>query len=449
MLSQPSNSAVRRATRGVVFAQFAALCLVSSSALAAVVDSGPVNIPIPDDIDGVYLNVVTGAAGVPAPAGYDVNPYSAANPNTNFNLWGPTANTWFNPQGVIGGNYNLPIGTVIQGAAAAFFRPAGGTNVGTQVTLNSDQNFFGFRFVNEANANAVHFGYIQVAFGAALGSRSIVRYAFENVADTPITVTGGAVAPTFSYNPASGSTVPFTGGGLVGTTGNASIAVSINAAGSGSGAAATTTTTCTAPTAPFSGFGQTVTAVGNGAISGSPLSGSCTLGNTAATQTLTCSENRGGTPTAVTFTLSCPAGTQPPLTSTPASGATITLPTFNIGGAATSSPIAFQNPGSLAATVNCTAPTATQFSVSPLSINVPAGGSASTTVSFSTSVSGPVSTTLNCSAGGQQFSFTLNGNAVVPGPTVIPTFGDGGRYLLILLTVLLGMGAIALHNRRG
>jgi hypothetical protein len=126
-----------------------------------------------------------------------------------------------------------------------------------------------------------------------------------------------ATAPQFGFTPAPGSTVTATGGGAVGSTSNLSITPSIATAGSGTGAPATTTTTCTAPTAPFSGFGQTVTAVGTGAITGGPLAGTCTLGTAAATQTLTCSENLGGTPTTRTWTLSCPAGTAPPVASVP------------------------------------------------------------------------------------------------------------------------------------
>lgn len=447
MFAKLIPTAKRRFSRSVVLAEIAALCLVSSAAMAAVVESGPVNIPIPDDIDGVYLNLVTGAFGAVGPAGWDINPYSAA--AGQFNLWGANVNTWFAPSGVVAGPYPLPVGTVVQGAATTFFRPGGATNVGTQVTLNSDQNFFGIRFANEANAGAFHFGYIQVSFGATAATRTIVRYAYDDVALTPITVTGGASAPIFSYTPAAGATVPFTGGGLVGSTGSASIAVTVGTAGSGSGAAATTTTTCTAPTAPFAGFGQTATAVGNGAISGSPLAGTCTLGAAQVTQTLTCSENRGGTPTAVTFSLQCPAGTQPPLTSTPPSGSTITLPTQVLGGPATTAPITFQNPGGATATVTCTAPAATQFTVSPLIIQVPAAGSASTTVSFSSATLGPVTGVLNCSSNGQQFTFNLAGQTSLPPPAFIPSFGDGARYLLILLTVLLGMTVIGWHNRRG
>jgi uncharacterized repeat protein (TIGR01451 family) len=122
----------------------------------------------------------------------------------------------------------------------------------------------------------------------------------------------GAVPPTFDYVPAPGFTVNATGGTVIGSTGSLAITPSVAIAGNGSGAAATTTLTCTAPTAPFSGFGQTATAVGAGAISGGPLSGSCTLGAGIVTQTLTCNENRGGTSASQQWTLSCPAGTCPP-----------------------------------------------------------------------------------------------------------------------------------------
>ncbi len=133
-----------------------------------------------------------------------------------------------------------------------------------------------------------------------------------------------AAPPQFAYAPAPASTVTATGGGLVGSTGTLTITPSVAVAGIGSGAPATTTTTCTAPTGVFSGFGQTVSAVGAGAISGGPLTGACTLGAAAATQTLTCSENRGGTAVPVSWTLSCPAGTAAPtLAYAPATGTTV------------------------------------------------------------------------------------------------------------------------------
>lgn len=160
-----------------------------NTADAAIVHSGLVNIAIPDNIDGVYLNVVTGASGAAAPAGWDINPYSAL--AGQFNLWGATANTWFSTGGVIGGPYKLAAGTPIFGPAAAFFRPGGGTNVGTEMTLNSSDNLLGFRFANEANAGANHFGWVRISFGATTGQRSIVEYAYEDVAES--TILAGAI----------------------------------------------------------------------------------------------------------------------------------------------------------------------------------------------------------------------------------------------------------------
>ena len=196
------------------------------------------------------------------------------------------------------------------------------------------------RFANESNGGLIHHGWAQLSVGATAGTRAIIAYAYENVADTAITVPVAASAPVFAYTPAAGAAVNFTGGTTIGSIGTGSIAVAIGTPGVGTGAAATTTTTCTAPTAPFAGFGQSVTAEGAAATTtGGPLSGTCTLGAAQVVQTLTCSEMQGSTPVARTFELTCPAGTAVPLTSTPISGSTVTLPTQTVGTAATTAPI--------------------------------------------------------------------------------------------------------------
>ena len=160
---------------------------------ASIVYSGPVNIVIPDDTDGLYFNVITGVGtGFPGLAGWDLNPYSAT-PGSTFTLWGPTANTWFNSNGVVTPpGYNLAFGTSISGAAAAFFRPGGTNDLEPEINLNSSNNYLGFRFVNEANGGLIHFGWIQVEFGATIADRAIIGFAYDNVADTAI---GAGVVP--------------------------------------------------------------------------------------------------------------------------------------------------------------------------------------------------------------------------------------------------------------
>lgn len=157
---------------------------VAQNAEAAIVHSGPVSIAVPNNIDGVYMNIATGAnAPTPPPAGWDINPYSAA--AGTFNLWGANANTWFSAGGVIAGPYKLAAGTVIGGPATNFFRPGGGTNVGLEMALNSSDNLLGFQFLNEAG-NTTHNGWIRFAFGATAGDRTIVEYAYEDVAGASI-----------------------------------------------------------------------------------------------------------------------------------------------------------------------------------------------------------------------------------------------------------------------
>jgi uncharacterized repeat protein (TIGR01451 family) len=267
----------------------------------------------------------------------------------------------------------------------------------------------------------------------------------NNSATDSDTVSANA-PPQFGYTPTPGSTVTFTGGTSVGSTATGTVAVGVYTPGAGSGTAATTTTTCTAPTGAFAGFGQTVTAIGAGAISGGPLSGTCTVAATAATQTLTCSENRGGTAVPVTFELNCPAGSAVVVISNPPTGSTVTLPDQNLGGPATTSFINFAVSGVGTATVDCTAPAATQFTVAPLSMPV---GAATTTITYSSLVAGTFTGQLNCTAGAQAFSFPLIGTTLGGGSvTAIPAFGEGSRYWLILTMLGLGMGALGLYARR-
>ncbi len=129
-----------------------------------------------------------------------------------------------------------------------------------------------------------------------------------SVTGTGCALVGAGTPPVFGYTPPAGGTVNFATGPIGGSAAG-SIAVAVTTPGTGTGAAATTSISCTAPTAPFAGFNQTISAEGAGALTGgNALSGTCTRGPTAVTQTLTCSQVSGGITTSQTWTLNCPAG---------------------------------------------------------------------------------------------------------------------------------------------
>ncbi len=148
------------------------------------------NIVIPNNIDGLYLNVETHASGTtPASTpGWDLNPYGTST----------TAMSWFGaatPSGCVtglgqGGSTvavaSLSVGYVVGPSST----PGHFGNTASSVTaggwkLNSD-NYFGFRF--KAADNSTHYGYGLMTIGATMGVRTLQSIGYESIANTPIVV---------------------------------------------------------------------------------------------------------------------------------------------------------------------------------------------------------------------------------------------------------------------
>lgn len=170
---------------------------VVSSVDAAVVSSGPVNITIPGVPPGVFLNVVTGQVGTSFTGvpGADVNLFGFG---TTLTVSGPVVNGAQSPTGGFarlndGLNVaNLASGVVIGNLPNMFWQTvnAGITTTspaGSTFVLNSTNNYAGFRFLNE-NTGQVHYGYLRLSIGATLATRSIIEYAYEDVAGASILV---------------------------------------------------------------------------------------------------------------------------------------------------------------------------------------------------------------------------------------------------------------------
>lgn len=189
MFSADSLRSLRRTA--VSAAVGTGLMLAASASFADIVYSGPVSLTVPNTTNGLYLNVVTGANNLPgSTAGTTV-------PGWDINPWGATGLAFFNASTPAGGTYvvssagvvsNLAIGANIGGSST--FGSGTGTNV-AQWNLNSSNNYFGFRFLNEGG-NTVHYGWAQLALGSTITNRTLVGYAFES---TPLTAIQAGVVP--------------------------------------------------------------------------------------------------------------------------------------------------------------------------------------------------------------------------------------------------------------
>ena len=166
------------ARTSIALAIGAGALFAAATAHAQVVNSGIVNLNIPATTNGLYLNVVNGANNLPGSTG------GSTVPGWDINPWSATGMAFFSPSAPVGGAYVITAANNVTNLAAGSL--VGGTNTfgsGTtafqsQWLLNSSNNFFGFRFLNEAGGTT-HYGWAQIAFGASLTNRTLVQYAFE------------------------------------------------------------------------------------------------------------------------------------------------------------------------------------------------------------------------------------------------------------------------------
>lgn len=171
----------------------------ASVAQADIVYSGVVNINIPSNIDGVYLNVVTGQTGTSGAgvAGWDVNPYSG----TTMNFFGSTGGGYVRSGGSsLTLTDNLAPGFLIDANANAggtWGSGAAESTGSTAFNLNSSDNIVGFRFIHEGNGNQVHYGWMRIALSGTFTDqpRTLVEYAYESNAGVGIQA-GAVPEPT-------------------------------------------------------------------------------------------------------------------------------------------------------------------------------------------------------------------------------------------------------------
>jgi hypothetical protein len=171
--------------RAGLFAGAAALFAAAPAANAAIVavdrTSAPINIP--NNIDGVYLNVVTGATGTLGATvlGWDIDPYNTSAGFTFFSPSSPVSQgvLWNGSQAMV-----LNAGDAISSAGSFHAGVTAAAGFQTEGT-----HFVGFRFLNEATT-VIDYGWLRISNGATGGFPAfITAYGYD---DSGASITAGA-----------------------------------------------------------------------------------------------------------------------------------------------------------------------------------------------------------------------------------------------------------------
>ena len=146
-----------------------------------------VPVPVPQTLQGVYVNFGTGAtAGAPF-TGWDFNPYQAASTNLSF-YWAATpAGNYGGVAATTTGPYlSLSPGTVVGPGSTYSISLTPAATTGSPY-LTAGTHILGFRFFNEASS-AVNYGYLTMSNGGTTGfPATILSWSFDNTG-APITV---------------------------------------------------------------------------------------------------------------------------------------------------------------------------------------------------------------------------------------------------------------------
>jgi hypothetical protein len=167
---------------------FVAMCFLAPAAQAAVVSvnfsASPV--AVPNDIDGVYFNFLTGVYGSAEMPGFDFNPY---NNNAGLTFYGNAS-----PSGILA--TGTP-GTNAQAQSLAFGALISSTGQYNQYQTRGDtfhgggQSYVGLRFLNEVTG-IVNYGWALMSSSAGDGfPATVLGYGYEN---TGLSITAGQMS---------------------------------------------------------------------------------------------------------------------------------------------------------------------------------------------------------------------------------------------------------------
>lgn len=157
----------------------AALAGQAATSQAAVVNSGPLNIVVPNTVDGIYINFVTGTTSTSATSGWDFNPYSGS--GSLLFYWGGDAGS---DNGGVASSTTGPYlvlgpGSVIS-SGSIFSQSANGANNETSAFQAGVNGYLGVKFLNETTS-VVDYGYVHFQTTGTTGfPATILDYSYDN-----------------------------------------------------------------------------------------------------------------------------------------------------------------------------------------------------------------------------------------------------------------------------
>ena len=191
-----TNMKTNRLHKHLALAAVATAAVVATSNASVV--TWNINQVVPNNIDGLYVNVEaqTFGSAASAVAGWDINPYGTST----------LAMSWFAaaaPSGCVmglgqGGTTtavaSLTAGTVV--TSASVYGNTASTVTAGGWKLNQ-ANYFGFRFL--AGDGTTHYGFGVMTIGATMGVRTLTSLSYESVAG--VAITAGPDGPPADYDP--------------------------------------------------------------------------------------------------------------------------------------------------------------------------------------------------------------------------------------------------------
>ena len=191
-----TNMKTNRLHKHLALAAVATAAVVTTSNAAVV--TWDINQVVPNNIDGLYINVEAQTFGSAASAvsGWDINPYGTST----------LAMSWFAaaaPSGCVTGlgqgGTTVAVASLTSGTVVTSTSVYG--NTASTVTAGgwklNQANYFGFRF--RAGDGTTHYGFGVMTIGATMGVRTLTSLSYESVAG--VAITAGPDGPPADYDP--------------------------------------------------------------------------------------------------------------------------------------------------------------------------------------------------------------------------------------------------------